>query len=214
MTPGSVKKIQERGTNFQLMENVQRFQAFAKKYGLPEEEIFQTADLFEKRNIAQVTLSLFSLARLVSYSTYFVRSLSICSIFSVLIVLLCFRVSLSRLKNILNGMAHLLDQKWPIRMNEHSLMSNCELMKASWTCKWATIKVLHRPDTAAWVIHDTCKSHTNISICTTTKFCTIISIAVGDLPSNIFLFYNFDSSISMLILKSNKILRKIIYDTL
>lgn len=67
MTPGSVKKIQERGTNFQLMENVQRFQAFAKKYGLPEEEIFQTADLFEKRNIAQVTLSLYSLARLVSY---------------------------------------------------------------------------------------------------------------------------------------------------
>lgn len=66
MTPGSVKKIQERGTNFQLMENVQRFQAFVKKYGLPEEEIFQTADLFEKRNIAQVTLSLYSLARLVS----------------------------------------------------------------------------------------------------------------------------------------------------
>lgn len=66
MTPGSVKKIQERGTNFQLMENVQRFQAFAKKYGLPEEEIFQTADLFEKRNIPQVTLSLYSLARLVS----------------------------------------------------------------------------------------------------------------------------------------------------
>lgn len=66
MTPGSVKKIQERGTNFQLMENVQRFQAFAKKYGLPEEEIFQTADLFERRNIAQVTLSLYSLGRLVS----------------------------------------------------------------------------------------------------------------------------------------------------
>uniref|UniRef100_T1GK08 Calponin-homology (CH) domain-containing protein n=1 Tax=Megaselia scalaris TaxID=36166 RepID=T1GK08_MEGSC len=33
MAPGSVKKIQERGTNFQLMENVQRFQAAIKKYG-------------------------------------------------------------------------------------------------------------------------------------------------------------------------------------
>lgn len=37
------------------MENIQRFQAAAKKYGLPEEEIFQTADLFEKRNISQVS---------------------------------------------------------------------------------------------------------------------------------------------------------------
>ncbi|CAH1106013.1 unnamed protein product [Psylliodes chrysocephalus] len=64
LTPGSIKKIQEKGTNFQLMENIQRFQAAAKKYGLPEEEIFQTADLFEKRNIAQVAISLFSLGRI------------------------------------------------------------------------------------------------------------------------------------------------------
>lgn len=27
LTPGCIKKIQERGTNFQLMENVQRFAA-------------------------------------------------------------------------------------------------------------------------------------------------------------------------------------------
>lgn len=54
LMPGCIKKIQSKGTNFQLMENIQRFQAAAKKYGLPEEEIFQTADLFEKRNIAQV----------------------------------------------------------------------------------------------------------------------------------------------------------------
>lgn len=66
MVPGSVKKIQERGTNFQLMENVQRFQAFLKKYGLPEEEIFQTADLFERRNVPQVTLTLYALGRYVS----------------------------------------------------------------------------------------------------------------------------------------------------
>lgn len=67
IAPGSVKKIQEKGTNFQLMENIQRFQAGIKKYGVPEEEIFQTADLFEKRNIAQVTLCLYALARLVRF---------------------------------------------------------------------------------------------------------------------------------------------------
>ncbi|CAG2068508.1 unnamed protein product, partial [Timema podura] len=52
-----------KGTNFQLMENIQRFQAAIKKYGVPEEEIFQTADLFEKRNIVQVTLCIYSLGR-------------------------------------------------------------------------------------------------------------------------------------------------------
>jgi len=64
LTPGSVKKIQERGTNFQLMENIQRFQAAIKKYGVPDSEIFQTADLFERRNIQQVVLCLYSLGRI------------------------------------------------------------------------------------------------------------------------------------------------------
>lgn len=43
-----------------------RFQAAIKKYGVPEEEIFQTADLFERRNIPQVTLCLYALGRIVS----------------------------------------------------------------------------------------------------------------------------------------------------
>lgn len=54
LQPGAIKKIQTKGTNFQLMENIQRFQDAIKKYGVPQEEIFQTADLFEKRNIPQV----------------------------------------------------------------------------------------------------------------------------------------------------------------
>lgn len=70
-----MKKIQERGTNFQLMENIQRFQAAIKKYGVPEEEIFQTADLFERRNIAQVTLCLYSLGRIVSNLFFEIRSI-------------------------------------------------------------------------------------------------------------------------------------------
>ena len=30
-----------------------RFQAAIRKYGVPDEEIFQTADLFERRNVAR-----------------------------------------------------------------------------------------------------------------------------------------------------------------
>merc|ERR1712038_1392174 len=48
LSPGSVKKIKEKGPAFMLMENVQAFQA---------------ADLFEGRNIPQVTLCLYALAR-------------------------------------------------------------------------------------------------------------------------------------------------------
>ena len=45
-----------------------RFQAALKKYGVPDEEIFQTADLYERRNIPQVTVCLYALGRLVSDS--------------------------------------------------------------------------------------------------------------------------------------------------
>ncbi|KAG7158191.1 muscle-specific protein 20-like [Homarus americanus] len=62
--PNSVKKIQTSGGSFKLMENIQRFQEAIKKYGVPHEEIFQTADLFERRNIHQVVLCLFSLGRI------------------------------------------------------------------------------------------------------------------------------------------------------
>lgn len=63
LQPGSVKKIKTSGGAFQLMENVQAFQNAVKKYGVPHEEIFQTADLFERRNIPQVVISLYSLGR-------------------------------------------------------------------------------------------------------------------------------------------------------
>merc|ERR1712004_353333 len=52
-----------KGPAFLLMENVQAFLAAAKKYGVPDEEVFQTPDLFEARNIPQVVLCLYSLGR-------------------------------------------------------------------------------------------------------------------------------------------------------
>ena len=45
------------------MENVQSFLAAAKKYGVPDEEVFQTPDLFEAKNLPQVAICLFSLGR-------------------------------------------------------------------------------------------------------------------------------------------------------
>ena len=36
-----------------------------QKYGVPHEDIFQTVDLFEARNVSQVLKSLFALARTV-----------------------------------------------------------------------------------------------------------------------------------------------------
>jgi len=61
--PESVKKFKEKGPAFLLMENVQSFLNAAKKYGVPDEEVFQTPDLFEARNIPQVSLCIFSLGR-------------------------------------------------------------------------------------------------------------------------------------------------------
>ena len=43
-----------QGPAFLLMENVQAFLAAAKKYGVPDEEVFQTPDLFEAQNSPQV----------------------------------------------------------------------------------------------------------------------------------------------------------------
>ena len=38
------------------MENVQTFINAAKSYGVPDEEMFLTPDLFEGRNLSQVTI--------------------------------------------------------------------------------------------------------------------------------------------------------------
>ena len=44
--------------------------AAIKKYGVPEEEVFQTPDLFERRNIRQVSLCLHALGRVVRRTSY------------------------------------------------------------------------------------------------------------------------------------------------
>ena len=53
-----------------LMENVQSFLNAAKKYGVADEEVFQTPDLFEARNLPQVALCIFSLGNTILYTLH------------------------------------------------------------------------------------------------------------------------------------------------
>lgn len=64
--PGAVPKVNESGGQFKMMENVNNFQKALKEYGVPDQDVFQTVDLFEKKDIANVTNTFFALGRAVS----------------------------------------------------------------------------------------------------------------------------------------------------
>ena len=63
LMPGCIKKIDKKGGGFALMQNIERFQDAAKAYGVPVTEVFQTVDLWERKNIPQVTQCIFALGR-------------------------------------------------------------------------------------------------------------------------------------------------------
>eukprot|EP01028_Stygiella_incarcerata_P012385 TRINITY_DN757_c0_g1_i5.p1 TRINITY_DN757_c0_g1~~TRINITY_DN757_c0_g1_i5.p1 ORF type:complete len:352 (+),score=171.68 TRINITY_DN757_c0_g1_i5:149-1204(+) len=63
LDPKSVKKIHKGKMPFMQMENIQTFVDAARKYGVPEHDLFVTVDLFEAKNIKQVVQCVFSLSR-------------------------------------------------------------------------------------------------------------------------------------------------------
>nr|CAH7751506.1 unnamed protein product [Callosobruchus chinensis] len=63
LAPGSVPKINTSGGQFKMMENINNFLAAIKAYGVADVDLFQTVDLWEKKDIAQVTNTLFALGR-------------------------------------------------------------------------------------------------------------------------------------------------------
>ncbi|KAI1287006.1 Muscle-specific protein 20 [Halotydeus destructor] len=63
LLPGSVNKINTTGAQFKMMENVNKFQEGCKKFGVADVDVFQTVDLWEKRNIPQVTQCIMALGR-------------------------------------------------------------------------------------------------------------------------------------------------------
>ncbi|XP_014218385.1 muscle-specific protein 20 [Copidosoma floridanum] len=61
--PGSIKKINTAGGDFKMMENINKFQDAVRAYGLSDADIFQTVDLWEKKDISLVVTTLFALGR-------------------------------------------------------------------------------------------------------------------------------------------------------
>jgi len=63
LKPGAIPKINESGGQFKLMENINNFQKAIQEYGVPKIDVFQTVDLWEKKDISNVTTCLFALGR-------------------------------------------------------------------------------------------------------------------------------------------------------
>ncbi|CAF3353350.1 unnamed protein product [Rotaria socialis] len=63
LQPNAIPKFTTTIGGFRSRENICFFQNAARAYGLRDLDLFQTVDLFEKRNIAQVTYCIIALAR-------------------------------------------------------------------------------------------------------------------------------------------------------
>ena len=64
LNPGSVRNIDlEPKHAFKMVENVAKFLRAAQKFGVPEDDLFQTVDLVEKKNVPQVTATIVAVAR-------------------------------------------------------------------------------------------------------------------------------------------------------
>jgi len=64
LRPGSVKKINSSKMPFTMMENIGNYLAAAAGFGMKSGDLFQTVDLFEKKNMTAVLNHLYALGRL------------------------------------------------------------------------------------------------------------------------------------------------------
>ncbi|KAJ8675016.1 hypothetical protein QAD02_010802 [Eretmocerus hayati] len=61
--PNAIPKINRSGGDFKMMENITKFQKAAMEYGVLDVDVFQTVDLWEKKDISAVVKTLYALGR-------------------------------------------------------------------------------------------------------------------------------------------------------
>lgn len=57
------KKFSTSGSGYLLMENINKFLKAAQDFGVAHDQLFRTVDLFEKKNIPEVTAGIINVAR-------------------------------------------------------------------------------------------------------------------------------------------------------
>lgn len=164
LTPGCIKKIQERGTNFQLMENVQRWKISTLSTHFTSDKCFfldskppsRSTECQKKKfskppiclNVAtshRFSSAVLCLSARKIYRFVFFRSPCACT------------PSADSPRSTQNTLAQLSAPKWQTRTNAHSLRNNCALTKVNLTCKWASTRELHSPATVDLVTQDICR---------------------------------------------------------
>ncbi|XP_015127716.1 muscle-specific protein 20 isoform X1 [Diachasma alloeum] len=63
LQPGCITKINVSGGDYKFMDNLQQFQRACTRYGVPDVDLFQAVDLMERKNLAQVTNTIFAIGR-------------------------------------------------------------------------------------------------------------------------------------------------------
>lgn len=67
LRPGIIRKINTSGGHYKMMENISQFQVAAKAWGVGDGDLFNANDLWDQKNIAVVTQTIFAVARAVSH---------------------------------------------------------------------------------------------------------------------------------------------------
>ncbi|KAJ6638255.1 Muscle-specific protein 20 [Pseudolycoriella hygida] len=63
LAPGIITKVNVSGGDYKMMDNISQFQKACVKYGVADVDLFQTTDLWDMKNIALVTQTIFAVGR-------------------------------------------------------------------------------------------------------------------------------------------------------